>query len=410
MTVKEKKRNLSLVTQILIAMVLGVAVGFVWGEGASNIQFIGTVWLNIIKMFLVPVVICMVVRGISSLDSPQALGRIGLKVVLFYVITNIFAIFIGIFVTTILKPGVGFVFSDIEVAAVDTTLPTLATFVVGLFSTNIFATFNSADMLQCLIIALLIGIAIVFMGEKGKPVSDWFSSMADLCMALMDLAMRIAPIGVFCLMAAAMGTYGSDFLGSMAKLIGTFYVGCFIHWLLVYSLFLWVNTGINPISFVRRGFATIATAVSTCSSAATVPTNLKVAQENFGVSEGVANFCIPLGANMNQDGMAILIAAVMLFCAQSIGIELSLAQMVNMVVISTIVTSGSPGVPGGGISRLMIVAATMGLPLEIIAMIGAFYRCFDMGTTTMSVVGDLSASIVVDHWEKKYSAHNTGRA
>ena len=394
-------KKVSLIMQILIAMVLGVIVGVIWGKGASCIQFIGTVWLNIIKMFIVSVVICMVVRGVSSLDSPKALGRIGLRVVAFYVITNVFALGIGILTTFVLKPGIGFVFEAMTTETVDTTLPTVSSFVTGLFSTNIFATFSSGDMLQCLVIALLIGVAIVFMGEKGKPVAAWFSNMADLCMALMDLAMRIAPVGVFCLMASAMGTYGSAFLGSMAKLIGTFYLGCLLHWLLVYALFLWINTGINPITFVEKAFATIATAVSTCSSAATVPTNLKVAKENFNVSESVANFAIPLGANMNQDGMAILIAAVMLFCAQSVGMTLTLSQIINMVVVATIVTSGSPGVPGGGISRLMIVAATMGLPLEIIAMISAFYRCFDMGTTTMSVMGDLSASIVIDRWEKK---------
>ena len=394
-------KKVSLIMQILIAMVLGVIVGVIWGKGASCIQFIGTVWLNIIKMFIVPVVICMVVRGVSSLDSPKDLGRIGLRVIAFYVITNVFALGIGILTTVVLKPGIGFVFEAMTTEAVDTTLPTVSSFVTGLFSTNIFATFSSGDMLQCLVIALLIGVAIVFMGEKGKPVAAWFSNMADLCMALMDLAMRIAPVGVFCLMVSAMGTYGSAFLGSMAKLIGTFYLGCLLHWLLVYALFLWINTGINPITFVEKAFATIATAVSTCSSAATVPTNLKVAKENFNVSESVANFAIPLGANMNQDGMAILIAAVMLFCAQSVGMTLTLSQIINMVVVATIVTSGSPGVPGGGISRLMIVAATMGLPLEIIAMISAFYRCFDMGTTTMSVMGDLSASIVIDRWEKK---------
>lgn len=394
-------KKVSLIMQILIAMVLGVIVGVIWGKGASCIQFIGTVCLNIIKMFIVPVVICMVVRGVSSLDSPKALGRIGLRVVAFYVITNVFALGIGILTTFVLKPGIGFVFEAMTTETVDTTLPTVSSFVTGLFSTNIFATFSSGDMLQCLVIALLIGVAIVFMGEKGKPVAAWFSNMADLCMALMDLAMRIAPVGVFCLMVSAMGTYGSAFLGSMAKLIGTFYLGCLLHWLLVYALFLWINTGINPITFVEKAFATIATAVSTCSSAATVPTNLKVAKENFNVSESVANFAIPLGANMNQDGMAILIAAVMLFCAQSVGMTLTLSQIINMVVVATIVTSGSPGVPGGGISRLMIVAATMGLPLEIIAMISAFYRCFDMGTTTMSVMGDLSASIVIDRWEKK---------
>ena len=219
-------KKVSLIMQILIAMVLGVIVGVIWGKGASCIQFIGTVWLNIIKMFIVPVVICMVVRGVSSLDSPKALGRIGLRVVAFYVITNVFALGIGILTTFVLKPGSGFVFEAMTTETVDTTLPTVSSFVTGLFSTNIFATFSSGDMLQCLVIALLIGVAIVFMGEKGKPVAAWFSNMADLCMALMDLAMRIAPVGVFCLMVSAMGTYGSAFLGSMAKLIGTFYLGC----------------------------------------------------------------------------------------------------------------------------------------------------------------------------------------
>ena len=244
-------KKVSLIMQILIAMVLGVIVGVIWGKGASCIQFIGTVWLNIIKMFIVPVVICMVVRGVSSLDSPKALGRIGLRVVAFYVITNVFALGIGILTTFVLKPGIGFVFEAMTTETVDTTLPTVSSFVTGLFSTNIFATFSSGDMLQCLVIALLIGVAIVFMGEKGKPVAAWFSNMADLCMALMDLAMRIAPVGVFCLMASAMGTYGSAFLGSMAKLIGTFYLGCLLHWLLVYALFLWINTGINPIILLR---------------------------------------------------------------------------------------------------------------------------------------------------------------
>lgn len=181
-------KKVSLIMQILIAMVLGVIVGVIWGKGASCIQFIGTVWLNIIKMFIVPVVICMVVRGVSSLDSPKALGRIGLRVVAFYVITNVFALGIGILTTFVLKPGIGFVFEAMTTETVDTTLPTVSSFVTGLFSTNIFATFSSGDMLQCLVIALLIGVAIVFMGEKGKPVAAWFSNMADLCMALMDLA------------------------------------------------------------------------------------------------------------------------------------------------------------------------------------------------------------------------------
>lgn len=216
--------------------------------------------------------------------------------------------------------------------------------------------------------------------------------------------MKFAPIGVFCLMAAAMGTYGINFIGSMSKLLIVFYLGCVVHFVAVYMLFLWAMTGITPWEFFKKGFETFSMAISTCSSAATVPVNLKVAQENFGVSEAIAGFSIPLGSSMNQDGGAILGGVVMLFCAQAIGLELTFGQIFNIVILNTLVTSGSSGVPGGGIMRLMVVASAVGLPLEIIALIGGFYRLFDMGTTSMSVMGDLSATVVIDRWEKKRQA------
>lgn len=400
---KNGTKKMSLATQTMLAMVLGAIVGMVVGENAAKIQFIGTVWLNMVKMFLVPTVVCMLVRGISSMDNPKTLGRIGVRVVAFYLVTTVIAAVLGIVVGKVFQPGIGFVFQQTGDTATEVAeLPTLQAFVLSLFSDNIFNSYSSADMLKVLVSSIIIGVGIVFMPEeKRKPVREWFSAMADLVMSIIGISMKFAPIGVFCLMAAAMGTYGINFIGSMSKLLLTFYAGCLIHFLAVYTLFLWAATGITPLDFCKRGFETFSMAVSTCSSAATVPVNMKVAEEKFGVSDAISGFSIPLGSTMNQDGGAILGGVVMLFCAQAIGIDLTFGQIFNIVILNTLVTSGSSGVPGGGIMRLMVVAAAMNLPLEIIALIGGFYRLFDMGTTSMSVMGDLSATVVIDHWEKK---------
>lgn len=404
-------KKMSLATQTLLAMLLGAIFGLIVGEWATNIQFIGTIWLNLIKMFLVPTVVCMVVRGIANIDSPQTLGRVGLKVIIFYLATTFIAAALGIVVGKVIQPGIGFVFESAEVSTEISSIPSLSEFLLSLFSTNIFNSYSSADMLKVLISSIIIGVGIVFMPEdKRTPVKNWFSSMADMVMSIIGISMKFAPIGVFCLMAAAMGQYGINLVGSLSKLLVAFYVGCILHFFCVYCVFLWANTGITPLDFIKRGMPTFTMAISSCSSAATVPVNLTTATKNFDCDEAIAGFSIPLGSSMNQDGGAILGGVVMLFCAQAIGLDLSFAQIFNIVVLNVLVTSGSSGVPGGGIMRLMVVAAAMNLPLEIIAIIGGVYRLFDMGTTSMSVMGDLSATIVIDRWEKKRAAKQVAKA
>lgn len=395
-------RKLSLATQIFIAMILGSICGFIVGPSAQAIGFVGTIWLNMIKMFIVPVVVCLLVKGISSMDSPKTLGRIGIKFVLFYGATTVFASVLGILAAKIFQPGIGFVFQQTGEVAEVAEFPGFGEFMTSLVSGNIFKSFTDANVVQVLVIAIIIGVALVFMDEeKRRPVQDWFSSMSDLFMKIIGLVMTLAPIGVFCLMASAMGTYGVGFIGSMSKLLVVFYLSCGVHFFAVYVLLLWMCTKISPLRFLRLSSETFVTAVSTCSSAATIPVNLMVARDKFDVNEKISNFSIPFGAQFNQDGGAILSALVMVFCTQAMGLEFSIAHLFNLVILTTIVTSGSTGLPGGGIMRLMVVAAAMNLPLEIIAMIGACYRLFDMGTTSMSVMGDLSATIIVDYYEKK---------
>lgn len=400
-----KRKKISDITLILIAMLLGSFAGIIVGEPASHIGFIGDIWLNLMKMFLVPIVVCMLVKGISSMDSPEALGRIGIKIMAFYIVTTICAGVLGIGVTSLLNPGSGFHYEAATEEIVVNDMPTVANFFKSMFSSNIFATFSAGDMMQVVIISCIIGVAIVLLPEeKREPVRNWFVAMSDLVMSIINIALKLAPIGVFCLMASSLGKYGIGLLVTIGKILGTFYLCCAMHLIVVYCLLLWLLTGINPVSFLKKAFGTFATAASTCSSNAVIPVSMEVATKNFGCNESVAGLGIPLGATVNKDGVAILCGVVLIFSGQAMGIPLSVPQILNILFVTTLVTSAGSGVPGGGLMNLMIVGTAIGMPLDIVLMVGGFYRFFDMGTTSMNCLGDMSATVIVDRLEKRRAA------
>ena len=384
-------------------MVAGSLVGIVVGKPAGYIGFVGDIWLNLMKMFLVPLVVCMLVKGITSMDSPETLGRIGLKIMAFYVFTTIVAGTLGVGLTTILNPGKGFTYEAASAKdVVVNEMPSIAEFFTNMFSSNIFESFSSADMMQVLIIAVIIGVAIVLLPEgKREPVRDWFWSMSDLVMSVVGIALKLAPIGVFCLMASSLGEHGIGILVSIGKILGVFYLCCALHLIVIYCVLCWIFTGINPVTFLKKAFPTFATAFSSCSSGATIPVSMDVATKNFECDETVASHGIPLGATVNKDGVAILCGVVLLFSAQAMGIPMTAAQVMNLLFVTVLVTSAGSGVPGGGLMNLMIVGTAIGMPLDIVIMVGGFYRFFDMGTTPMNCLGDMSATVIIDRLEKK---------
>lgn len=401
----KSKKKMSDITKMVIAMLLGSLFGIIVGEPATNIGFIGDIWLNLMKMFLVPIVVCMLVKGISSMDSPEALGRIGLKILAFYVCTTVIAGALGVGVTTILKPGAGFQYEVSSGSIEVEEMPSIAEFFTSLFSDNMFNSFSAGDMMHVLIISCIIGVAIVLLPEgKREPVRDWFVAMSDLVMSIIKIALYLAPVGVFCLMASSLGEYGVGLLVTMAKILGTFYLCCALHLIVIYCLVLWLFTRINPITFLKKAFPTFATAASTCSSNAVIPVSMDVATKNFGCDASVAGLGIPLGATVNKDGVAILCGSVLIFSAQAMGIPLTMQMIVNILLVTTLVTSAGSGVPGGGLMNLMIVATAVGMPLDIVVMVGGFYRFFDMGTTSMNCLGDMSATVIVDRMEKRRAA------
>lgn len=401
---EKKKKKMSDVTKMVIAMVLGSIVGLVVGEPATKIGFIGDMWLNLMKMFLVPIVVCMLVKGISSMDDPKTLGRLGVRFTLFYLFTTVCAAVLGVAIPTFFKLGTGFNFQVAGAAKAQIkSMPGVAEFFTSMFSTNMFASFTKGDMMQVLVISCFVGVAIVLLPpEKREPVRQWFFSMADLVMSLISIAMKLAPYGVFCLMAATMGKHGVGVLMTIAQILGAFYGVCFLQILLIYCILPWIVVRINPLQFLKKSFPVIATAISTCSSNAVLPVSIETSEKNFGVSEMVASLGIPLGATVNKDGVAVLCGVVLIFSANAMGMPLTTDQIVNLIFATTLVTSAGSGVPGGGLMNLMIVATAVGMPLDIVVMVGGFYRFFDMGTTTVNCMGTLSGTVLMDKLEQKH--------
>lgn len=402
---KKYLRTLSDWQKILLATGLGALTGLILGENAGHIAFLGDIWLNMMKMLLVPLVLSMLVRGISQADDPAALGQIGVKIILFYFVTTICAGLLGSGAGFLLKPE-----NSILAGTGETTgegiasIPSLVDTVKGMFSSNIFKSFSDGNMMQVMVISVLLGVAIVCMPkERSRSVKNWFTGFNNLMISALAFILKLAPIGVFALMASALGTHGPLETLLLLKLLALFYFVCCVHIIFVYCLPVLLFSGLSPLSFLRKAFPVIITCLSTCSSSAVIPVSLDVAKSTFGCREEISAMSIPLGATINKDGNAILCALVAVFTARATGIPITPDFLLNVVLVSTLVTSANSGIPGGGIMNLMIVASTMGLPLEIIALIGGLYRFFDMATTTTNCLGDLSTTVVIDRTQKRVS-------
>lgn len=398
--------KMSLATQIFISMILGSIAGLVFGKQMVALAFIGDVWLNCIKMIVIPMVVCTIVSGIISQDQPGSLKRVSLKIISYYVITTVIACIVGLSMAELLHPGdyanfAGLASKEIKGAAADMTF---ASFLKGLFSTNMFRSFADGNVIQTLIISILLGVAILRMKEGDKKVfiKNFFAASTDMIFSLIGMVMKASPIGIFFLMGNSFGKYGAGIFTSMAVLLGTYYLSCLFQTFCVYGGFLMVFARINPFRFVKESAALWLYTMSTCSSIASIPVNIRVAKEKFNVPDRISGFTIPLGSQMNSDGSVLLYGCVILFIAQMVGQPFTLMQLVNVVFVSTVMSMGGGGIPGSGIVKLMVVVQAVGLPIEIVGVIAAFYHLFDMGTTTNNCLGDLVGTVIVAESEKKY--------
>lgn len=398
-------KKIGLTTQIFIAMILGSIFGLAFSQLAMDLEFIGTIWLNCIKMIVVPMVLFTIITGIVSQNDIKSLGRITFRIIVYYILTTIIASIIGLAVSHVFQPGAFANFTGLESKEVAKATAdfSVAKFFTDMFSSNMFKTFQSGNIIQTLIIAIMLAIAILrITNEETKAtLIKGFNAVNAMVFSLIKMIMEASPIGVFFLMGSSFGEYGIDIFTGMASLLGTYYVACLVQAIVIYGGLLWFSVGISPYRFLKDTAELWIYTITTCSSVAAIPITIKVAKEKFNVPDSISAYTTSLGTQLNSDGSVILYACVLSFIGQVTGTSFDLGTMMQIILLSAIISNGGGGIPGSGIVKLFIMVEAFGLPTEIVGIIAAFYHVFDLGTTTNNCLGDLAGTIFVSKLEEK---------
>ncbi|HKY60337.1 MAG TPA: dicarboxylate/amino acid:cation symporter [Gemmatimonadota bacterium] len=400
--------RLALHTQILLGLVLGAVAGIVIGPAIAVIRPVGDLFIRLITMIVVPLVFASILVGVASLGDLAKLGRIGAKTVAYYLVTTAIAITIGLTLANLVRPGsrlasdikerlltdfAGAAQASIEQA---TAKPSVIETLLEIVPSNPAASLAEANMLQVIFFALAFGIALTYLDpRKTEPVLRFMDALNEAMIQLVHLIMKLAPYGVFALIAAIIGQYGVGILRTLVVYAVVVVVGLAIHAGVVYPTAVRLLAGMNPVLFFRGIAPAQLVAFSTSSSNATLPVTMECAEENLGVSEEVSAFVLPLGATINMDGTALYQGVATIFIAQVYGLELTLVQQLMVVLTATLASIGAAGVPGVGMITLALVLQTVGIPLEGIALILGVDRILDMCRTTVNITGDASCAVVV---------------
>ncbi|MEE1031543.1 MAG: dicarboxylate/amino acid:cation symporter [Ruminococcus sp.] len=404
---KEKKK-LSLAAQIFIGLGLGIVAGLIFmaiGKAEWAVSYVkpfGTIFLNLVKFIVVPIVLCSIISGVISMRDIRKVGSIGWKTVVYYLCTTAFAVVIGLVFSNIFKGT----YQILETTDLEYEVATSVSFMdtlIDIFPSNIIQPMANASMLQVIVIALFFGFGIILAGEKGDPLAAVIDSLTEVSMVIMELILKLSPIGVFCLITPVVAENGPKILGSLAMVLLTAYVGYVVHMVVVYSATVKSMAGLSPIAFFKGMAPAMIMAFSSASSVGTLPINLECA-EKLGAKKDVASFVLPLGATINMDGTAIYQGVCAVFIATCYGIDLTLAQMVTIVLTATLASIGTAGVPGAGMVMLAMVLQSVGLPVEGIALVAGVDRIFDMGRTTVNITGDSACAIIVSKLEERKEA------
>ncbi|HUF89782.1 MAG TPA: dicarboxylate/amino acid:cation symporter [Gemmatimonadota bacterium] len=408
--------RLKLHTQILLGLVLGAVAGVIVGPSIGVIKPIGDAFIKLITMIVVPLVFASILVGVASLGDLAKLGRIGLKTILFYLTTTAIAITIGLTLANLVKPGSRLdesikerLLADFSAAA-DVNIeraaapPSVVETLLDIIPTNPMEALAQGSMLQIIFFALVFGIALTYMDKaKSEPVIRFMDAVNDAMIQLVHLVMKIAPYGVFALIAAIIGQYGLGILRTLIVYSLVVIAGLAIHAILVYPAAVKLFAGMSPVHFFKGIAPAQLVAFSTSSSNATLPVTMECAEENLGVSEEVSAFVLPLGATINMDGTALYQGAATIFIAQVYGLDLSIGQQLMVVLTATLASIGAAGVPGVGMITLALVLRTVGVPIEGIALILGVDRILDMCRTTINVTGDSACAVVVAATEGELS-------
>jgi len=381
--------------KIIAGLLLGITVGLVFGEKATYLKPIGSLFINAIHMMIAPVVFTAIVCAILAMHDPHKMRRVGGKTILLYAICMIVAAAIGLGVGTLIAPGRGLHPLPGDPSSLPSAVPSLGELITNFIPANPVAAFATGNILQILVFAIILGVAINMSGEKGQPVANFFKSFAAVVFKLTAIVMSFAPYGIFALMAWVTGEFGMAALIPLMKLVATVYFCCLLHCIIVYAGTLATFVKLNPRHFFKGAVDAILMAFSTSSSAATLPVTMRCTEENLGVSKGITGFLLPLGTTLNLNGLSLYLGVATIFAANMYGVHLSLVQYVTVVISIVLTSMGAGGVPGSAIIVMGAVMSSVGLPLGAIPLIAGVDRLNDMAQTTTNVLGDMYAAVVV---------------
>ena len=406
MNEKTEKKPMPLAMKIFIALVLAIIAGMLLQDHAEfaneYIKPFGTIFLNLVKFIVGPIVLFSIMSGVVSLSDVRKVGSIGGTTVIYYFCTTAVATAIGLLFANIFKKYYPVLStSSLSYEAPEASKP--MDVVVGIFPSNFLAPIAESNMLQVIVMALLIGFAIILLGEKAEATIEGLERWNSIFMKVMEMILELSPIGVFCLLCPVIASNGPKVIGSLAMVLLTAYIGYLIHAVCVYSMTVKVLGGVSPLEFFKKMLPAILFAFSSASSVGTLPLNLDCT-EKLGASREVASFVLPLGATINMDGTAIYQGVCAIFIASCYGIDLTLGQMVTIVLTATPASVGTAGVPGAGMIMLAMVLTSVGLPIDGITLVAGVDRIFDMGRTTLNITGDASCAIIVSNMMRKRAA------
>ena len=398
---KEKKK-LPLAAYIFAGLVLGILAGAALMKtpeiAVEYIKPFGTLFLNLVKFIVVPIVLFSIMSGVISMQDMRKVGSIGVKTVCYYMCTTAIAVLIGLVIANLCK---GFFHqlatSGLEYEAAEA--PSFIETIVNIFPNNALEPMVNANMLQVIVIALFFGFGAIAVGEKGRAIS----------MYVMDAIIKLSPIGVFCLITPVVAENGPSVLGDLATVLLVAYAAYILHMVVVYSLTVKAMGGLSPIQFFKGMLPAILFAFSSASSVGTLPLNLECVQK-LGAKKDVASFVLPLGATINMDGTAIYQGVCVIFIATCFGVDLTIGQQLTIILTATLASIGTAGVPGAGMIMLAMVLQSVGLPVEGIALVAGIDRIFDMGRTTVNITGDAACTLCVSKMEEKRQAQKKTEA
>ena len=394
------KMKISLAWQMMIGLALGIAVGAVVDSSFAQtyLQPLGTLFIRLIRMVVVPLVIATIIAGAAGISDTSKLGRVATKVLCVYAITTAVAVAIGLVFASVIQPGLGINLSTEGLQAKQVTPPALVDTLLDIVPINPMEAFAKGNMLQIIFFAVIFGFALAGLGERGKPVLKFFELVGDTMVRVTNMVMHYAPIGVFGLMAYTVSRHGLQVLLPLFQLILSSFLATATLVFLVLIPLVYILSRIPMMKFLRGIFEPWLIAFTTCSSAAALPANLAAARR-LGATKSIASFSIPLGNTINMNGTAVYMGVCSIFAAEVYGLDLTMVDQVTIVLMGVLAAIGTAGVPGAGLIMTTIVFTQVGIPLEAVALIAGIDRILDMIRTSINVVGDVASAVIVTNLE-----------